>query len=580
MKKILQIGLSCSVVLSSLMLVGCEQKASKGSEEFSLFADELVPELVGNESMDINFLFNDPAASGIDVEEYKLDYTTQEEYEDSIEESKAILEELKTFDYDALNEDQQLTHDVLEETLALSVEREDMYFLSTNYLDVNNGVPQNLSLHLYFYNIHTQLDLDSFIAILQSTPSVFKEYVAFEQVRQEEGFGLSKTYMNDVMEQIQTFIDGNHDYVIEGANAQIDALTFLDDAQKQEAKQAVLMAYQDNFIPAYHTLLEDLKNIEIKTEDENASLADYEGGKDYYALKIKEYTGFEDVEEYRTYLEEVKNEAIDELIALIMENPDIDLEQDLTAVPYTTIQDINELISFFQTTVEENDEYPLLDSLEFNMVELPESLREIIQASAMYFLSPIDQVDAQERLVLNGTFSPSDYGTVAHEGYPGHMYQHNYAKQAGHHPIRLLLANLGYSETWATYVAHDMNRYSDEPVMAKLVEINDLLTYAYILELDLNIHYDNATKEEVLTTFENEFGLTGDDAEEQYHQLLENPGVFIPYYGYYYRFLDLQEDVIEMLGDEYDAKEFHTLILDLGGLSYPLLEERVQEALQ
>ncbi len=266
-------------------------------------------------------------------------------------------------------------------------------------------------------------------------------------------------------------------------------------------------------------------------------------------------------------------------MAILSEHPEL---QTLTSYEftYTTIDDINELLAYFEEKVAESGDYPIIDSLSYHMEEVPTALQDIIQASAMYYISPLDELNSEERLVLNGSFSSNDYNTIAHEGYPGHMYQHNYFKSTGANIIRSLFGNLGYKEAWANYSGYQMNEYCDDPVLAELMRINELYSYALILDLDISIHYDNMDREDAVSYLVSAYGLGEEDATGLYEQLLENPGVFIPYYGYLYRFYDLKEQVIEIMGDDYSELVFHTLILDLGALPYDVLEERVLESIE
>lgn len=581
MKKIVKLSCCICLVVSLLSLSACSEtsNATKGSDEFATYLVELTPELIGDESYELNLLISDPESLGLEIEEYKVSFVTLEDYEEGVAQASQILLDLEEYIYDELDEDQQITYDVLQRAMQDVVDQEDMYYLTTNYLDVNNGVPQSLPLTLYFYNIDNQVDLDSFVSILESTTTLFKQYVELEETRQELGYGLSSTYMDSVIEQIETFIEGNHDYIIESANTKIEALDFLSADEKDSYKQAVMHAYYDSFLVAYETLLTDLYAIEILTEDEDASLADYEYGQEYYEYKVYTYSGFDDIEEYRSYLQSIQTECIYLFRDLLLEYPELQTVESYE-VDYTNIDDVNELLAYFEEVVAASGDYPIVESLSYHMEEVPESLQDIIQASAMYYISPLDELNSEERLVLNGSFTSDDYNTIAHEGYPGHMYQHNYFKNTGANILRSMFGNLGYKEAWANYSGYQMNEYSDDPIMAEFMRINELYSYALILELDIQIHYDNLDRDDATSYLMSYYGLDEESATATYEQLLENPGVFIPYYGYLYRFYDLKETVIETMGDDYSELYFHTLILDLGALPYDMLEERVLDSIE
>ncbi len=583
MKKLMRKSSVLCVCFTLLFSGGCTSSEQEGekvvseNESFTLFLDDMVVNLLDPSSTDINALFLYPEEIGLESDLYSLSYYTKEEYESSCEDAKEYLEQLHEFDYDALNDEQQIAYAVMEDTLEGIVEQSDMYYLTSNYFDVSSGVPQSLPMSLYFFNINTQKDLDSFISILTSTPTYFKQYVQHEIDRQNAGYGLSQLYMNDVIEKVQTFVNGQHTYITDSAYEKIDALDFLDETQKTEYKAQVDNAFQTSFIPAYSTLLTDLQAIEILVEDEGAGLADYENGIDYYEMIVEDDSGFTSIDEYRAYLLEKQEQYIGELQIMLFANMDL-MDVDFEAIPYTSLTSIEALMEYFNEKVSESGNYPESSGLRYEMEILPASMQDIVTFEAAYFLSPLDSMDAKEKLVLNGDFSANSYNTVAHEGYPGHMYQYNYFKQSDAHLSRKLFSNLGYMEAWAMYSADDMNQYADDVEVAEFISLNNLLTYTFVLEIDLMIHYDNAPQQDVLDYIMTNFGLTQEEAMETYEQLLFSPGVFIPYYGYYYRLLDLKDEFMDE-SQENSERAFNELFLDLGPVPYAILEEQVNEVI-
>lgn len=573
MKRILKIGLSIALCIS---VFACSDKKEEYSEDFAKYVDTLPEVLLGNTTTAINSFFDDPKAYGIDVEAYTLDYSTSEDYANSIKEIKEIKKKLKSFDYDDLSKEQQITYDVLKNFTNIEVNTEDFYYLKTNYFDVNSGVQSNLPLELWVYEFKNQIALDSFLSILQSTPDMFVKYIEFEKERQEKGFGMSKTYLDDVIDDFKSFNEGDHTYIITATNEKIDELDFIDEKEKQEYKEKIANAYENDFLPSFVYAQNELSTIQSNVA-EDASLADYQNGKDYYAYLIQSYTGFDSIEEYSDFLDEQESKIFKNVMKLSVKNPDL-AEIDLNAIQYTNIDNINDLLKYLEEEVSESDAFPKLKKLDYHMEVVPEALREIFQAAAAYFLSALDNHDAKEKMILNGDYTQNDYNSIAHEGFPGHMYQYNYFKSVDHHIVRDLLSNLGYTEGWATYAATQACDFAEDQLGCEFMELNNDLIYLYFLRLDIMIHYEGASREEAYDYMRELFAVEDESVlSDQYEQLLENPAVFATYYGGKYQFMNLKEEAKDAWGDDYSDLKYNEAVLELGPLPFELLHKYMEE---
>ncbi len=575
MKRIVSLGLSLVLVFT---LVGCQSK--KSAEEFAQYLEKMPAYLFGNTSMDINFLLDDPEAFGIKVKQYEMPYSTNKEYKEMLKECDAKLEELESFDYKAMNKDQKITYDVLKNYLESVKEAGDDFYIATNYFDVNGGVQSQLSLNLWMYEFKSQVSLDSFIAILNDMPETLTKYVAFEQERQDKGYGMSKSYMNKVIEDTKKFNASRHDYIIEAANKRIDEADFVQD--KQAYKDKIKVAYETKFLPAFVELEKQLGQVTIKTKDADASLADYKGGKEYYVTLIDGATSIDSIDDYEAFLDDQEKRIMNDLYAFAAENASY-MEnvsnESLQNIKYTNLTSVKEVLNFQEDKVLNGGYFPKIEPLDYEMLPVPEAMRENFQASAAYFVSPYDAKNTKERMVLNGDYSQSDYGTIAHEGFPGHMYQHNFFKTIDHNIVRDILGNGGYSEGWAVYAETKMCEYTEDPVGCEFSTINSNLTYLYILKLDKMIHYDNITREEAYRYLTKNFGISDEkDLSTQYEQLLFNPAIFVKYYGAYYLLDELEEKAMDAWGDEFTNLKFNKQVLSYGQVPLDLLEQYMNES--
>lgn len=578
MKKVVS---SVICVLMVFSLFGCGNDAKLGKKDFEEWCKKLPAQLLGNKDYSIYSIIENPKKLGIDMDVTGLEVATYQDYKDSANASQKIQDKLKSFAYDDLNQDQKITYDLLKDATKDATASKDKFYLTTNYFDVTNGVHANLALNLYFMDFKSKDALDAMIKVMKSTKKVFPKYVDFEKERQDHGFGMSKTYLGEVIEQVHTFNTQNHDYLLEGNNQKIDEATFLDGAEKQKYKEKIKNAYDQELIPAFQQLEVDLNTIKVKTKDQDASLADYKGGKKYYEEMIKETTGFDSVSEFREFLQEEKMNISFEAQALVNEYPS--LQEEMLAPSeeepvYTKATSVAEVLSHFEEIVNTNEEFPKIKKFDYQMDEVPVSLQEIFKAAAAYYVGPYDNPDASEQMILNGSYSQSDYGTIAHEGYPGHMYQNHYFRNTGANVIRSILANSGYSEGWAVYADKAMGKYAEDKALVSYYSLNENFVYIFMMEIDMMIHYDNASREDVYEFMKETFESDDEEAlKQQYEQILEDPAIFFPYYGYYFRLKSLKEEVKDEWGKDYTEYKFNKKILDLGALPYDLLEKYMEE---
>ena len=97
----------------------------------------------------------------------------------------------------------------------------------------------------------------------------------------------------------------------------------------------------------------------------------------------------------------------------------------------------------------------------------------------MYFMPQIDNLDINSIYINSaGTDSSDLYPTLAHEGYPGHLYQTQYFASTSPSLIRNVIKPGGYIEGWASYVeVHSYEYAGDNTLLNSLVQCN----YALIL---------------------------------------------------------------------------------------------------
>lgn len=576
-----------SVVLGLLLafnVVGCSNtkdttSTKNDSKEFDAYIEKLPTKLLSDNDMNLEFTFENPSNYGFEEELLELPCSDEEDYKESKKESDKILKELKEFDYYKLSKDQQLTYDILVDYLERGEYHYKYYDLDNNYLGSFISFQAQLPLLLSEYTFERQNDLDSYFNMLESAQETFLEYAEIEKERQENKSGLPKNILEKTIEQCQNYTANTDTYLIERINQRIDEIEFLNDQQKAEAKQKNEQLVSVNLKNAYLSLEEALKKI-TPTNTENLGLHFSPNGKEYYEDMLKAGVGTDmSVKEVKEYLQNKMLEIYQEMTTLIQENPDLANITNLNDVKYSDFTSVSETLDYLKTAI--NTDFPKIDNLNYEIITVPDAWKDNFSPAA-YLQGKIDApIDTPELIYINGEYSQSLFGTIEHEGYPGHMYQHTYFKQQKNIPtVRYLIDYNGYSEGWATYV--EWNGYKYAPVEDKdalhLLSLNDKFTSIVIGLMDIGIHYDGWTYEDYKNYWKENFNI--DDEEvmlEQYNLFIETPTNYLQYYLSGFLFEDLYNNASKELGDKFSAVDFHEVILSTGPAPFKILEKQVNK---
>ncbi|MDE7282335.1 MAG: DUF885 domain-containing protein, partial [Lachnospiraceae bacterium] len=206
---------------------------------------------------------------------------------------------------------------------------------------------------------------------------------------------------------------------------------------------------------------------------------------------------------------------------------------------------------------------------------------------AFYLTPPID--DASENIIYINPLDTAEgltlFTTLAHEGYPGHLYQtvyhQNYLQAANACPLHSILQYGGYVEGWAMYV--ELNSYDYAIRLTKdahpetesryLAEkLNRKIQLCLYSLLDIIIHYEGASYERVNTIL-SAIGFTDEEnIRDIYEYIIEEPCNYPKYYLGYLEIEALKRNAKTLWGDSYTPYRFHTFMLDNGPADFRTLD--------
>ena len=166
-----------------------------------------------------------------------------------------------------------------------------------------------------------------------------------------------------------------------------------------------------------------------------------------------------------------------------------------------------------------------------------------------------------------------------HEGAPGHHFQLAIQQELSDIPLfRRFGGFTVYSEGWALYaerLALEMGLYEGKP-LRNFGRLSEEMKRAVRLVVDTGIHSKRWTRDEAIAYMRDNTPMADADIVRQIDRYIVNPGQALAYKVGMLRILELREQAMAALGDDFDISEFHDVVLRNGAVPVPILERLVQ----
>lgn len=550
---------------------------------FEAFAKDLFVEEVSANSLDLHFTLRDYEAYGIErpVPSLLGEGVDEDYYADK-------LAELLTFDCDALSRENQIAYLTLKQDFEASEAANDLTYTGTNF-NPSSGLHTNLITVFTEYEFTCAEDVEDYLVYLSEVPEVFDLLVEDERSLVEQGYGLSDATLDFVIEQCEDVYGNGTDSPILSVNNEKIAELGLSASDTEDYQNRNKEAIVGTFLPAYRDLIEELKAFKGKGTND-LGLSNYgEGGKDYYAYLLKSTVGYagsvDDLfQGLQNELTDIYNELIDTLYA-----------SDVAFTAYETWMkwyydgngplpqptDPIGVLDYFAEEVEQL--FPSIGETTYSVKYVPEELQSsYANVLAYYLIPPIDDyLHGSITVNQNSGGTPAQLlMTLAHEGYPGHLYQNVYFGNSDPLPIRQLYSYSCYTEGWAVYSECEALRlypfggYSN--YVYRFSKMDTYINYILSVLVEIGVHYYSWTVEDV-ASFLTSNGMVPDTAEEFTQSIAMMPGVYISYGVGIYMMSSLRDYAESVLASDFDEVEFNTLILDIGPCNYDVLNAMVKE---
>ena len=551
-----------------------------GEAEFDDFMDEFFSDWVTSSTLMINTFLVSPENMGIERPEPSFGAVpTLEQIRIEEQETREFIEHFAEFQFDLLRQDQQVIYEILERSIIIyeyGVRTEDSHFF-TGFVRPVTGFQVSLPILLANFNFHTAYDIEQYLQLLPDITRFFDEVIEFERERAERGFFLSDANVDRVIEQLEEFLANRADCMLVAIiDERIGSFESLDAEQRETLKERHRLYVQEYFYPAYEALLlamHELRGVGARV----GGLASLPYGRDYALRALRMSVGTDrPPEELAEMLELWAEISFMNIIHIVQENVALGNRFFTNDTGRIELRTPEEYIEILQYAIAED--FPPIRPVNFVVNEVHESLRE--HASPAFFRLP--PIDGYENNVIYINPAQLDdplllFTVLAHESYPGHLYQIVYFMQQSPHPIRMTLRNTGYVEGWATYT--EMLSYYfaglDEDEATLLWNWHLLANYLLPSRIDLGVNVFGWGSEE-MAEFLAGFGLDDDDyIEAIYNSVTGNPLFTLDYALGFIELVEMRFEAENALGEYFQLIEFHRFFLDFGPAPFPIIRNHM-----
>jgi uncharacterized protein (DUF885 family) len=499
-----------------------------------------------------------------------------------------VLSLLREYDRSALTPEQQLTYDIYAWYLGDKVDGHE--FMYDDY-PVN---PSVLSLHYDVIQFFTDLrpvtnlqDAQDYVTCLSQVNTKFEQLIDGLQRREENGVILPRFLIDWVLSDLNSIAtsDARSTPYYTAFDTKVNALTNVSEGEKQSLLAAAEEAVNTAVIPAYQALVGYYEHLQTMATND-AGVWKFPNGEAYYSYALRHYTttsmtadqihelGLQELEQIhadmRTLFDQLgypQDESLPELYTRVADDSGFYTGDEI-------VQGYEDIISYVDQNL--GDAFDLRPSIGVIVVGGP---------TGGYYMPPaVDGSRPGMFYAQNTGIQPrfSMPSLAYHEAIPGHHFQIAIAQQLNLPSFRRGSDFTAYVEGWALYAERltaELGFYANDPY-GDLGRLQMAAFRAARLVVDTGIHAKQWTFDQAVDFMVENTGKTQYSVEGEVSRYISLPGQATAYYIGYLKILELRQRAMDALGDQFDLKEFHNVLLGSGAMPLDLLEQVMNSYIQ
>ena len=520
-------------------------------------------------------------------------------YLNQVDKARRDLEHMRaSFNFDDLDEDHQLSYRLFEIQSQQKIDDARWWgygYTFNQMFGVQSGIPTFL---INRHRIDTVSDAEAYITRLNGVKDYLGAHIANEKASAAKGIQPPLYVYGHVIRDAQNiivgepFTKGEISTILTDFKKKIDKLE-IEEAQREKLYTGAISALKNSFQPAYENLIAEMKVLQAQagTDDGVWRLPDSAG---YYANRLKKMTttdmsateihnlGLSETarihDEMRTIMEKVGfSGTLQEFFTKVKNDPAQYYEDsDAGRAEYLTKAD-----SIIGTMKSKLDEMFITKPKADLVVKKVEAFREKSAGKAFYNQPSADGSTP-------GTYYANLYkitdmpkyqmeALAYHEGIPGHHMQIAIQMELENVPkFRKYGRFTAYSEGWGLYTEYlpkEMGFYEDP--YSDFGRLAMELWRAARLVVDTGIHDKKWTRQQAIDYLISNTPNSKNDCIKAIERYIIMPGQATAYKIGMLKILTLREQAKAKLGDKFDIREYHDVIISSGPVPLSILEERV-----
>ena len=536
--------------------------------------------------------FYDQRVTEEERKRFPLGFATETHFSEAYEFNKALLARLDRMDTDTLSFDDYISHSLLR----FDIHNQVQLFDFKEYLIPILSESGFHTRVLWRTNraINSKESLERYIAYLNDIPRFFEENINLMRIGIELG-------ITQPLEGLQNYGATYDPYIVDDP---VESIFFRPITKKPEsfsdeewriALQSVSDAINLSVTPAYQNLKQFFEEEYFPNTREGLGAATMPNGNAYYEHKTRYYTtqdltpeavhkiGLEEVQRIRSEMESI-------IAELNFEGSFADfiqfLRTDAQFYPATGEELLKEA-AWIAKSVDGRlpSLFGKLPRQPYGVVPVPDYLAENYTAGR-YSGAPLDSDRGGQYWVNTTKLESRTLYTLEaltlHEAMPGHHLQIALTAELEDLPsFRRNMYINAFGEGWGLYaefLGYELDLYKDP--YSEFGRLTYEMWRACRLVIDTGVHYMGWTRDEAVAFLADNSALSIHEVNTEINRYITWPGQALAYKMGEITIKNLREKAETELGEEFNIKEFHDVILSKGTVTMQILEEIVDRYIE
>jgi len=534
---------------------------------------------------------------GITSHNAELDDDRPEKSDEMFAQVKEIKSTLLTYQDKNLNESELLSKEIALYLLNFADTSEQ--FRYHNYpvnqlFGIQNGYPSFMESQNQVNSVN---DAKNYLSRLQKVQVKFAQNLEGLKIREQKGIIPPKFVIERVLTEMNNFVAMpiKENILYTSLKEKMDKAPTITNEEKSKILATAVVNIQDYVHPAYQLFIDYFTNLAPKAGNDDGFWHLPNGDKAYQEqLKFFTTTDYSADQIHQLGLSEV--DRIQSEIMAILTKQGFDTSKDFTTAIETMADDPHfyypdtdegrqQILKDYQTILDEinaglDSAFNVRPKAGMKVERIPEFKEKT--APGAYYQQPSLDGSRPGKFFANlydikATPKYSMRTLAYHEGIPGHHFQIAVAMELEGLPFfRKMSPFTAYTEGWALYaeqLAWELG-FEKDP-FDNIGRLQAELFRAVRLVVDTGIHAKHWTRQQAIDYMKTNTGMALSDVTSEIERYIVMPGQATSYKIGMMKILSLRAKAKAALGNKFDLRDFHDVVLKNGAVPLAILERLI-----